>query len=162
MNVDLAAVVAALVALFGVWKFLQQQRQKNREPFLRKQLDTIFKASRTASLLAVETDPTKWDTARSTFWNLYWGTLCIVENKEVEHEMVKFGQLVPLAPVSQVQLPVDNLRLPSYQLAKVFRTLILNSWHIEDLGTLLDEREAALTAKAPLPTSPDNKLKSAE
>jgi hypothetical protein len=137
-------VLTLLTVLVGIYQFGVQQRQTNRTSFLNKQLDTVFDAATTASLLAVETDPTKWDAARQTFWNLYWGTLSIVENKDVEREIVSFGKLVPSEPVSQVQLPVDTLRGPSYHLAKAFRDLILKSWHVDDLGILLDARETAL------------------
>jgi hypothetical protein len=53
-----AAVLASLLALVGTlltsWF---GQRQKNREPFLTKQLELCFEASDAASRLATEANP---------------------------------------------------------------------------------------------------------
>ena len=56
----------------GIWQYADKQAQANREPFLRKQLDLIFEASDTVSLLANSTNPEAWEKARARFWVLYW------------------------------------------------------------------------------------------
>jgi len=127
-------VLTLATLVFGIVKFSAEQAQSNRTPFLTKQLDTAFQAAETASSLAVETDPAKWETARQTFWHLYWGVLSIVEDEKVEAAMVAFGKCVPSQPISQVTLPVDDLRVPSYNLAHAIRTLILDSWNAEYLA----------------------------
>jgi hypothetical protein len=135
-----AAVLAALLALVGTlvtsWF---GQRQKNREPFLMKQLELCFEAADAASRLATESDPVEWEKARRTFWRLYWGALSIVEDPEVEGAMVKLGDLVPPEPITDVQLPMKSLQDHSYELAHAIRRLLLKSWNI-DLPPLHDKR----------------------
>jgi hypothetical protein len=139
-NILSAAVLAALLALVGTlltsW---YGQSQKNREPFLTKQLELCFEASDAASRLATEPDPVEWEKARRSFWRLYWGVLSIVEDPEVERAMVKLGDLVPPKPISDVQLPAESLQDPSYELAHAIRRLLLKSWNI-NLPPLDDKR----------------------
>jgi hypothetical protein len=135
-----AAVLASLLALVGTlltsWF---GQRQKNREPFLTKQLELCFEASDAASRLATEANPVEWEKARRTFWRLYWGVLSIVEDPEVEGAMVKLGDLVPPQPVDNVKLPMTLLQDQSYELAHAIRRLLLKSWKI-NLPPLEDKR----------------------
>jgi hypothetical protein len=123
-------VTASLTALVGIWQFSTQRQQSNRQPFLQKQLELCFEASEAAARLATETNIEEWEKARLTFWRLYWGTLCIVENRDVESAMVKLGELVPDQPVSQPSLPMTALREPSFELARAARKLILRSWNV--------------------------------
>lgn len=132
--------ILTLAALgVGVWQFLQQQQQKNKEPFLQKQLETCFRASEAAANLAIETDPVEWEKARVVFWRLYWGPLSIVEDRAVEGAMVELGKLVPPQPVNAPKLPMSSLGVPSYELAHAMRGLILKSWNV-DLPSLQEKR----------------------
>jgi len=112
-------------------------------------LDGCFRVSEAAANLAIETDPTKWDDARHTFWLLYWGTLSIVEDPDVEKAMVEFGKRIPTSPVEELTLPVSQLRKPSYDLAHAFRDLVLRSWKIKDLGRLRDLRCEDISSSSP-------------
>jgi hypothetical protein len=123
-------VTATLTALVGIWQFSNQRQQSNRQPFLQKQLDLCFEASETAARLATETNKDEWEKARLTFWRLYWGTLCIVEDREVESAMEKLGDLVPDQPVFHPSLPMKSLEEPSLKLAHAARILILKSWNV--------------------------------
>jgi hypothetical protein len=116
---------------FGIWQFAAQQRQANRLPFLQKQLDLCFQATETASRLASESDPAKWEDARQAFWQLYWGPLSIVEDRAVESAMVAIGRLVPAQRVAAPDLPMVALTVPSYRLAHAARELVLKSWNVK-------------------------------
>jgi hypothetical protein len=135
-----AAVFAALLALVGTlttsWF---TQRQANREPFLKKQLELCFEASDSAGRLATQSDPFEWEKARREFWRLYWGVLSIVEDPEVEGAMVALGELVPTHPNTNPELPMKSLQIPSYDLAHSIRHLLLASWKI-DLPELENKR----------------------
>jgi len=138
--IKLIVVVPTLLgAAAGIWQFLVQQRQANRQPFLQKQLELAFQASDTASRLATTTDTAEWEKARFNFWLLYWGPLSVIEDPDVENEMVEFGKLVPAEPVSNPKLPMISLQEPSYKLAHALRHLILNSWNV-NLPRLHDVR----------------------
>jgi hypothetical protein len=135
-----AAVFAALLALVGsLFSSWATQRQANREPFLKKQLELCFEASDTAGRLASEPDPVEWEKARRNFWRLYWGVLSIVEDPEVEDAMVKLGGLVPQQPANRAELQLKSLQDRSYGLAHAIRHLLLKSWNI-DLPDLQDKR----------------------
>ncbi|MGB8817120.1 MAG: hypothetical protein WCC66_04275 [Rhizobiaceae bacterium] len=115
----------------SAWQYNATTRQKNLEPFLKTQLEFTLKATDSLASLAVETDPAKWEESRKTFWKLYWGSLAIVEDKEVEKAMVRAGALVPKLPVASPVLPMTSLNTASLDLAHKARALILNSWGAE-------------------------------
>jgi hypothetical protein len=134
-KLDLTVIIPWLLSLvtvaIGIWQFSEQQGQRNREPFLQKQLETSFLASETAARLATETDPVEWEKARQTFWRLYWGPLGIVEDQKVAGAMYDLGRLVPDKPVSAPTLPMKALEQPSLRLAHAARNLILASWNVD-------------------------------
>lgn len=141
-------VIAAFVALAGTlatvlwtaWRFLLEQRQANRRPFLEKQLELCFQATEAAARLASEVDVAEWEKARLVFWRLYWGALCIVEDRKVARAMVELGNLVPREPVSSPALPMRTLEQLSLRLAHTMRDLILGSWQIH-LAPLDEDRK---------------------
>jgi hypothetical protein len=141
MSDGLGTVIGALLGLgSALLVYWLQQRQKNRKPFLQRQLDLCFRATEAAASLASEVNTDKWDEARATFWQLYWGPLSIVESPEVERAMVALGKLVPRAKVDSPTLPMTALQIPSYELAHAARELILKSWHVH-LSPLDDLRK---------------------
>jgi hypothetical protein len=124
-------LLTLVTVVVGVWQFTNQQQQSNRQPFLQKQLELCFATSDTAARLATETEQVEWEKARLKFWQLYWGTLSIVEDINVEGAMVELGRLVPDHPVAQTNLPMKSLEQPSLKLAHAARTLILASWKVD-------------------------------
>jgi hypothetical protein len=138
---NLVTWIGAIYAFcWGVFTYADKKEQSNKEPFLKEQLKLCFRASELAATLATESCPKKWDAARQEFWQLYWGSLSIVEDAGVESEMVDFGTLIPSKPASEVTLPMNALRLPSYKLAKKLRALVLASWNAQALGAVLDNK----------------------
>jgi hypothetical protein len=115
----------------SAWQYNATASQKNLEPFLREQLKTTLLATDSLASLAVETDPVKWEESRKTFWKLYWGSLAIVEDREVEQAMVRAGRLVPKLPLANPALPMSSLNAASLDLAHKARELILKSWDAE-------------------------------
>lgn len=123
-------LLSLLTVAVGIFQFSAQQSQANRQPFLQRQLELVFKASETAAILATERDPASWESARKTFWQLYWGPLSIVEDRDVEAAMVSFGRLLPRQPIPPDTLPMAALEQPSLRLALAARGLVLKSWGI--------------------------------
>lgn len=138
-SITLLAALLAAVAVRNVVRQLRaqqdqanrQQAEANKRPFLEKQLEICIEASDVVSRLATETGPERWEKVRATFWHLYWGRLALVEDREVEDGMKKFGELLPKGPVSKEMLPLESLELPSLRLAHTARNLILRSWNVE-------------------------------
>jgi hypothetical protein len=125
----IAPVGAAVAFIVGVVQFAITTAQKNREPFLKKQLELCCLASETAAQLATETDPVEWEKARKQFWRLYWGQLGIVEDEKVESAMVILGNLVPIVP-EPPRLPMSELKSGSLALAHAARDLMAESWKV--------------------------------
>lgn len=126
----------------SAWQYNLTSKQKNLEPFLKAQMDFTLKATEAVAAMAVETDPAKWDEARKAFQKLYWGTLTVVESKELEIAMMCVNKFVPQGKVEDIQLPVTTLRNPSYFLALTARNFLMDSWKIE-LPALKGGKEGA-------------------
>jgi len=125
----------------GLWQFTWQQKahQKelivqeetaNKRPFRQKQLQLYFLASLTVASLATEFDSKRWERARSTFWQLYWGQLGAVESREVEKVMVKIGRVVPDRPTDIAEIPLRALQSLSLELAHAIRNQLPEDWRI--------------------------------
>ena len=125
------ALSLATVAI-GVWQYADKQAQANREPFLKRQLELVFEASETVSVLANSTDPIAWEKARARFWVLYWGPLSIVEDNRIVTCMVVAHKMVPEPQVKITpELPLTALQTTSLSLAHVARDFILESWDVQ-------------------------------
>jgi hypothetical protein len=143
---DMIAGVGTLIAAFagigtllwGVRTYSDTKTRSGREPFLKEQFSLCFEASNLAARLATENDPDKWDDARRDFWRLFYGPLCIVENREVALAMVAVGNLIPKPDrprPDQVPIAAETYRDASIQLAHKIRKLIQDAWGV-DLGPL--------------------------
>jgi hypothetical protein len=58
---------------------------------LERQLTLYTEASQIAATIATVEDRQVLDKSVQRFWQLYWGELALVENKEVEGAMVAIG-----------------------------------------------------------------------
>ena len=123
-------LITIVGAAIGLWQFILQQQQANRQPFLQRQLELCFQASEITGRLSSETDPAQWEKDRVAFWKLYWGPLSIVEDQAVESAMVEFGKLIPSHPQPDLKLPMTSLGGPSYKLAHAIRGLVASSWQV--------------------------------
>jgi hypothetical protein len=141
-SITTAIISVAGTILVGIVTLALQQRQANRRPFLEKQLQLCFEATDAAASLATETDPTKWEQARLTFWRLYWGPLSIVEDAGVEEAMVALGEIIPKEPSPPPSFPRSTLAVRSYHLAHAARNVILPKWRV-NLGELSGVRTPA-------------------
>ena len=120
--------------VWGVYTYGDKRAQDNKSPFLKQQLDLCFRASEVVATLTTEGNPEKWDEARHEFWRLYYGTLCIVENREVADAVIALGKLIPRPEQPRPgQLPITDLefRSASILLAREARKLILAAWRIK-------------------------------
>lgn len=124
-------LLTSISILIGAGQFYLTNSQKNREPFLRVQMEFLIEASDTLATLATETDSIAWETSREKFWQLYLGRLAIVEDPEVEAVMICAGKIVPRESGNGTAALKNSLRNPSLSLAFAARTLILKSWKIE-------------------------------
>jgi hypothetical protein len=90
------------------------------KPFLERQLTLYTQASQVAATLATTPDPQERSKMIKRFWELYWGELALVENREVEGAMKALGANAPPADLQQLSL----------RLAHACRRSLDRSWGI--------------------------------
>lgn len=125
----LTPIAAVLAALAGAVRFLGEQRQANRMPFLQRQLEISLEAAEVVSTLATSIDPAEWERARAAFWRLYWGRLGVVEDRQVEAVMVRIGAIVPRTALAPA-LPMSELQELSLALAQAARAQTQSNWRV--------------------------------
>jgi hypothetical protein len=105
---------------------IQSALRESQKPFLERQLDLYLQASGTASKLStLENGPAR-DEARKRFWQLYWGELSLVEDKEVEAAMVHFGRA--LTQFENHEIERSEVQEKSFELARSCRKSLEQSW----------------------------------
>lgn len=144
INTVVATVAIVAGGIWGVWQYREEgekqraaQRFEAAKPFLQRQQDLCFEASDSASALAIATDPDHVAKALERFWQLYYGSLRIVEDtgpNSVAESMVKYGDLLQALPHDSVGLAAmepnaRKLALPSLHLADSCARLIEKGQH---------------------------------
>lgn len=77
---------------YEISKTSRQRRIEAQRPFLDRQLLLYSETIHITSFLATAAQSPEWTKACDRFWELYWGELATVENKEVSSLMVAFGE----------------------------------------------------------------------
>lgn len=113
---------------YEISKTLEQRRIEAQKPFLDKQLALYSETIRTTSFLATASQSPDWTKARDRFWELYWGELATVENREVSLQVVAFGEALngQGGKMSNVTLQQQALSL-----AHAVRQSLDESWGIK-------------------------------
>lgn len=95
-------VVAIIGAAWTLYTWDEVAVRESQKPFLEKQLQYYVEASKVAAKLtilplqpAADAAPEEtWDWAKQRFWELHWGELVVVEDKDVRVAMAHFGAQV--------------------------------------------------------------------
>ncbi len=88
-------VLAGLV--FAVRKFSLQKRREFQKRFYEQQLATFTEAVDIAAFITqLEEIEPEYQAAVRSFRRLYWGKMCLVEDRAVEKAMVRFNNLLDL------------------------------------------------------------------
>ncbi|KQZ66209.1 MULTISPECIES: hypothetical protein [unclassified Lysobacter] len=143
-------VGATATFCWGLWTWrtarrdqLQAQRQEGERlaearrieatrPFLEKQLELYAEAARVCARIASAHDGAD---AVARFWELYWGELALVENREVEAKMVQFGQALQYMPEDRSELRHRALELAAACRASLARSWGVDAWVAPDLAS---------------------------
>lgn len=148
----IAGVSAAFCWSVWTWRAAQRdklearQRQNERwsdarrieatRPFLEKQLELYAEAARVCARIAsAERD----NDAIARFWELYWGELALVENREVEAGMVSFGQALQYMPSDRSELRQRALELAGACRKSLARSWGVDAWVAPDLASARSE-----------------------
>ena len=144
-TINTVVVTAAIIAS-GIWAVVifrndaeiarASQRFEAARPFLQRQLDLCIDASDAAATLASARDVERIAVARDRFWQLYNGSLHIVEDfgpKGVAIRMDDFSVAlgeVPVAAEDLATMDIDEreLQSPALGIGKACRALIEKGW----------------------------------
>lgn len=115
---------------------LEAQQLEAAKPFLQRQLDLCVQASNAAATLASAQDPGRVAVAMDRFWELYFGSLHIVEDfgdDSVAARMRQFGDLVEELPsgskvLAAMHADERGLKSASLSLGQACRRLIDQGW----------------------------------
>ena len=125
----MTAFVGILVPLATlVWaasSFLITKRIEAKRPFLDYQLKLYKEATEAAVQLATSDDAQEISTARKRFYELYWGELALVEDRDVERAMVIFKRALEANGAG------DHLQQSCLTLAHAFRSSLARSWKVK-------------------------------
>ena len=77
--------------LFALAQFIVSQATEAQKPYLEKKLAWCEDAVETAAEISVR-DRAQAADKELRFWELYWGVMGLVENKEVTAAMIAFGK----------------------------------------------------------------------
>jgi hypothetical protein len=100
----------------------ETRRIEATRPYLDKQLTLYTEATRVTGTIATSSDSKEIEKATRRFWELYWGELGLVEHKNVEEAMVRFGHAL------DAKKGRDELAPLALGLAKACRKELATSW----------------------------------
>lgn len=119
---------AVVVFAWGVYQFYRSIELGFRKPYWEKLLALYEEACSSAALLASTNDEAEWNLARNTFWKLYYGPLCLVEDLGVEEAMVQFGN--SLENTAFAERDIKKLSDLALSLAYACRDSIRSDWRV--------------------------------
>jgi hypothetical protein len=125
---------AAVSFLWGVVIYLDSKKIESTKPFLEKQLALYSEATRTTAIISTSNDDKELNVARLKFWRLYWGELALVENREVESAMKRFGDAL-LLDANQSKLQNLSLGLAEACRYSLDKSWGINAWNNPDVAS---------------------------
>lgn len=108
--------------------------RESLKPFNEKRIVLYTEASNVVSKLANLSEGKERETARQRFFELYWGELALVEDRQVESAMVHFARA--LEEYERNPSSSDELKKQSYNVAHAFRESLKQGLDYPELGTL--------------------------
>lgn len=142
----LPVLIAVIPLTVGIFQFHSTRQTEFRKEFWEEQIVLYKQAANAAAEIAMSPSLEASTSARSIFWKLYWGELSMLEHKEVEKAMKKFGTRLgkceagegtPCFGTPDGSIPTD-LRGYSYELAHCLRFSLLQTWNPAQLDDSQD------------------------
>ncbi len=140
----LATLIAVATIIIGFVQYRTTTENEFRKTFWSKQFELYDKACTAAATIAKADDIEQVKEERKLFWQLYWGSLSMVEHKEVKIAMVNYGEQLKQCE-SKTTHP-STLLLLSYELARACRLSLAQTWNPADLKDIdVQEKKPAST-----------------
>ena len=122
----------------------ETRRIEATKPFLDRQLLLYVETTRVVAKVATQGQSDEGKRARERFWELYWGELATVENKEVEAAMVAMGDTLKNPAAT-----ADQLQIAAIRVAHACRESLDKSWGVHAWSTPDVASATATPASAP-------------
>ena len=103
-------------------KDARTRRIEAQKPHLERQMKLYTEACQVAVCLATSANTEHLAAAEKRFWELYWGELCMVEDRGVEKAMMILGEAL------KAKAEQTELQRASYTLAHALRHSLEGSW----------------------------------
>ena len=132
----LGEILVAAGLIIAAIKFSIENKRAFRKQFFEKQLAIYMEAVEVASIISTyPKDHPKSQEAISGFKTLYWGQMCIIEDKDVESRMYQFNEVLKLYELAQkeahIQAVQKELKQFALILAHTCRNSSIETWEIE-------------------------------
>jgi hypothetical protein len=113
---------------FEMQKYREQRDSEARHPYVELRQKLYLDAIHAAAVLANPSlhDDSQIATARTRFWELYWGELSLVEGHSVEKAMIELGTLL------EPSLDPTAAQEATYHLSHKLRDSLKKTWGIDE------------------------------
>ena len=137
--IGLAVTFATLV--FGIYQYHSTKREEFRQAFWQKQYETYKEVTEIAAAIAIADDLDAVKEERERFWQLYWGSMAIIENRNVFDAMVEFGE--DLRDQTVRGHSSSGLLQLSYNLARACRESLKSTWEPVQIDDIPAQRSSS-------------------
>ncbi|MDH7445654.1 hypothetical protein [Aquimarina sp. 2201CG14-23] len=139
-------ILTFITLVFGISKFSEEKNREFQKTFFSAQLE-IYKqaAHHSSSLYVYPKSSNEYKTHYSNYKSLFFGEMCIVEDKVVEERMVQFNIILNLYDEAEDSLQSsilkNELKHFSLVLAHTLRNSSIETWKIKEdvLGKLFND-----------------------
>lgn len=132
----LGEILAFAGFLFAAFKYSQEKKREFQKRFFEEQLKVYNEAVDCASIISIyNKESDEYKKATMDFRRLFWGKMCVIEDKEVEARMAQFNEALRLYEnqlSSESQTAIKNLlRDLTLALAHACRNSSIKTWEME-------------------------------
>lgn len=120
------ACVAIAAVVIGIFQYQNTKNMEFRQRFWEERLKLYQEACSAASTIATAKTLADSQQQQSEFWQLYWGRLSLIEDREVMTAMVRFGN--ELREATDHSASKQALEQRSYELARACRNSLKRTW----------------------------------
>jgi hypothetical protein len=87
--------IAAISLVAGAVQYSETRQRETKQPFLTRQLELYREVSNLTGALSTRAKgDSGFEEAQTRFWTLYYGELCLFEDREVAQAMVAYGNVL--------------------------------------------------------------------
>ena len=124
----LSFVALVVGGIWTVYTYVHTREKDFYSTYWNHKLELFMQTSAAASTMATTDSPVEFKKAQTTFWELYYGQLSLVEGSVVKEAMEDFADLVPDEGDPLPSLPATDLQDPAYDLTVQLKGELGSAW----------------------------------